>query len=135
MPCCAYSSTGILFASICFTHLQKVDKLVMADPQVFIDGIGPLGLLPRFAAELGVKLLQQYWLRESANVVGGAPCLGCARAPPSQAVCSIHAQSILHAAPTHGLLWPLLLAVCVPQPEVRDRGCCEGRPPAHLPAR
>ena len=71
--------------SLCFTHLQKVDKLVMADPQVFIDGIGPLGLLPRFAAELGVKLLQQYWLRESANVVGGAPCLGCARAPPSQA--------------------------------------------------
>ena len=38
--------------------------------QGFIDGIGPMASMPRFLAELGVKVLRSVPLRQMANKVG-----------------------------------------------------------------
>lgn len=46
---------------------QAVSKLVLIDAQGFIDGIGPMGSLPRPLAAAGVALLRTEQLREAAN--------------------------------------------------------------------
>ena len=45
------------------TYPEAVSSLVLIDAQGFIDGIGPMGGLPRVFAELGVKLLRTEGLR------------------------------------------------------------------------
>ncbi|KAG1659785.1 hypothetical protein FOA52_015886 [Chlamydomonas sp. UWO 241] len=59
---------GAIAMDFALTYPEMVSKLVLLDPQVFIDGLGPMATLPRRLAELGVKLLQTEWLRNQAGV-------------------------------------------------------------------
>lgn len=57
-------ATALDFA---LNHPEDVAALVLIDAQGFIDGIGPMSFLPRWAARLGVKVLKTEWLRQQAN--------------------------------------------------------------------
>ncbi|GAX80740.1 hypothetical protein CEUSTIGMA_g8175.t1 [Chlamydomonas eustigma] len=60
---------GAVAMDFALAYPEKIKKLVLLDPQIFIDGIGAMGKLPRFLSVLGVKLLQTKWLRTQANKI------------------------------------------------------------------
>lgn len=57
-------AAAIEFAS---RHPEAVARLVLIDAQGFIDGIGPMGMLPTPIAKAGVDILKTRWLRSGAN--------------------------------------------------------------------
>ncbi|GAB4817877.1 hypothetical protein N2152v2_004923 [Parachlorella kessleri] len=58
---------GTVAMDFALHYPEAVDKLVLAAPQGFIDGLGVLPKLPRYLQEVGVKVLQSDWLRDMAN--------------------------------------------------------------------
>ena len=59
---------GAIAVDFALNYPKLVSHLILVDPQVSVDGIGPMAKLPRVVAELGVRLLQTEWLRFQANV-------------------------------------------------------------------
>ena len=57
-------SVAIDFAVECS---EWVTSLVLVDAQGFIDGIGPMSIMPRFLSEIGVQVLKSVALRQMAN--------------------------------------------------------------------
>ncbi|CAL6275117.1 unnamed protein product [Bathycoccus prasinos] len=57
-------AAAIEFAS---RYPEAVIRLVLIDAQGFIDGIGPMGMLPTPIAKAGVDILRTRWLRSGAN--------------------------------------------------------------------
>jgi pimeloyl-ACP methyl ester carboxylesterase len=57
-------AAAIEFAS---RYPEAVTRLVLIDAQGFIDGIGPMGMLPTPIAKAGVDILRTRWLRSGAN--------------------------------------------------------------------
>lgn len=62
------TSLGAAFAAdFAVSFPEAVSRLVLLDPQVLVDGVGPMSMLPRPLAELGVNVLGTRWLRGIAN--------------------------------------------------------------------
>lgn len=62
------TSLGAAFAvGFAVSYPEAVSRLVLMDPQVLVDGVGPMSMLPRPLAELGVNVLSTRWLRGLAN--------------------------------------------------------------------
>ena len=49
---------GTIALDFALAHPEAVQKLVLVDAQGFIDGLGPLGVAPRWLATLGVRVRQ-----------------------------------------------------------------------------
>ena len=67
MILCGASLGGAAAIDFAVHHPEAVDGLVLVDAQGFIDGIGPMGALPRPIAKIGVNVLRTNALRTAAN--------------------------------------------------------------------
>jgi len=62
------TSLGAAYAAqLAIRHERLAPRLCLVDPQVLVDGTGPMASLPRPLAELGVNVLGSRWLRGVAN--------------------------------------------------------------------
>lgn len=62
------TSLGAAFAAqLAVRRPDLAARLCLLDPQVLVDGTGPMASLPRPLAELGVNVLGTRWLRSVAN--------------------------------------------------------------------
>ena len=64
---CGASLGGAAAIEFATTYPDAVERLVLIDAQGFIDGIGPMGLLPTPIAKAGVDILRTRLLRNAAN--------------------------------------------------------------------
>ena len=67
MVLCGASLGGAAAIDFATNHPEAVEKLVLIDAQGFIEGLGPMGALPRPVAKLGVNVLRTTALRSAAN--------------------------------------------------------------------
>tara|TARA_B110000977_G_scaffold17746_1_gene21489 strand:- start:3834 stop:4868 length:1035 start_codon:yes stop_codon:yes gene_type:complete len=64
---CGASLGGAAAIDFATAHPECVEKLVLVDAQGFIEGLGPMGLMPRPVALAGVNILKTKILRNTAN--------------------------------------------------------------------
>jgi len=67
MVLCGASLGGAAAIDFATNHPEAVEKLVLVDAQGFIEGLGPMGALPRPVAKMGVNILRTVALRNAAN--------------------------------------------------------------------
>jgi pimeloyl-ACP methyl ester carboxylesterase len=67
MVLCGASLGGAAAIDFATNHPEAVEKLVLVDAQGFIEGLGPMGALPRPIAKVGVNVLRTTALRNAAN--------------------------------------------------------------------
>lgn len=67
MVLCGASLGGAAAIDFATNHPEAVEKLVLIDAQGFIEGLGPMGALPRPIAKVGVNVLRTVPLRSAAN--------------------------------------------------------------------
>ena len=67
MVLCGASLGGAAAIDFATNHPEAVEKLVLVDAQGFIEGLGPMGALPRPIAKVGVNVLKTVALRNAAN--------------------------------------------------------------------
>lgn len=67
MVLCGASLGGAAAIDFATNHPEAVEKLVLVDAQGFIEGLGPMGALPRPIAKVGVNVLRTMALRNAAN--------------------------------------------------------------------
>lgn len=67
MVLCGASLGGAAAIDFATNHPEAVEKLVLIDAQGFIEGLGPMGALPRPVAKMGVNILRTTALRNAAN--------------------------------------------------------------------
>ncbi|GMH45055.1 hypothetical protein BSKO_13012 [Bryopsis sp. KO-2023] len=68
-PMVLYGSSlgGAVAVDFALEHPEAVDSLVLQSAQGFIDGIGPMSVMPGFVTRIGVGLLKTDFLRRSAT--------------------------------------------------------------------
>jgi pimeloyl-ACP methyl ester carboxylesterase len=52
-----FSLGGAIAVDFALEHPEAVAKLVLLAPQVYVDGLGPMSLMPRFISRLGVEVI------------------------------------------------------------------------------
>ena len=62
------SISGAVAVDFALSYPHLVNKLILLDPQVFIDGLAPMSLAPQWLLKLLVRLLQTEWIRSAAGV-------------------------------------------------------------------
>lgn len=61
------SISGAVALDFALAYPSLVKKLVLLDPQVFIDGLGPMSSAPVWLTKLLVRLLQTEWIRKQVR--------------------------------------------------------------------